>query len=43
VVFGDISDVLEDIVPWARLGAALRPVEAARFELAIASDSALAL
>jgi hypothetical protein len=41
--FTAIDDVFKDVVPWARLGTALRPVEAARFELAIASDSALAL
>jgi hypothetical protein len=41
--FTAIDDAFEDVVPWARLGAALRPIEAARFELAIASDSALAL
>jgi hypothetical protein len=41
--FTAIDDVFEDVVPRARLGAALRPVEAARFELAMASDSALAL
>ena len=41
--FAAIDDPLEDVVPWARLGAALRPVEAARFEIAIASDSPLAL
>jgi hypothetical protein len=41
--FTAIDDPLEDAVPWARLGVALRPVETARFELAIASDSSLAL
>ncbi|HSV92482.1 MAG TPA: hypothetical protein VLH81_05380, partial [Desulfobacterales bacterium] len=41
--FAAIDDVFEDIVPWARLGVAARPVAPARFELAIASDSALAL
>ncbi len=41
--FTAIDDAFTDIVPWARLGAALRPVDAARFELAIASDSPLAL
>jgi len=41
--FAAIYDVLEDIVPWARVGVAGRPVAPARFEFAIASDSALAL
>jgi hypothetical protein len=41
--FAAIDDVFEDIVPWARLGVAARPAAPARFELAIASDSALAL
>ena len=41
--FTAIDDVFDDIVPWARLGAACRPVAPARFEIAISSDSPLAL
>lgn len=41
--FTAIGDVLEDVVPWARLGVVARPVDAARFGLAIGSDTPLAL
>ncbi len=41
--FEAIDGPLDDIVPLARLGVAWRPIEPARFELAIASDSPLAL
>lgn len=41
--FAAIDDVLGDVVPWARLGAVARPVDAARLAVAIGSDAPLAL
>lgn len=41
--FTAIDDVFDDFVPWARLGAACRPAVPARLEIAVTSDSPLAL
>jgi hypothetical protein len=38
-----IAGTLRDSFPWARVGIASRPVEQARFELAVSSDGPLAL